>query len=389
MKIPFSYIARNLGTRRLTTFITIFGVAMVAFVFAAVLMMARGVQETLVATGAPDNAIIVRKAAQGEISSIVDGGTANIIRTLPYIARTADGTPLVSGEPVVIINLEKKDGGLSNVIVRGVSPQAPTMRPQVKIASGRMFTFGAREVVAGASIAERFKGAQVGDRVKFAGDDWTVVGTFEASKSGFESEMWGDALQLLSAFNRGNSVSSMTVRLEGEEKFDDFKRAFESDQRLNQFETKRERQYFEEQSEAMAIFIRVFGIFITVFFSVGSTIGAMITMYAAVANRTVEVGTLRALGFRRRSVLAAFLTESLLIALIGGVAGLAIASILQFFQISTLNFGSFAELAFSFALTSDIIVSTLLFALMMGFVGGFLPAVRAARLNIVNALRAA
>jgi ABC-type antimicrobial peptide transport system permease subunit len=373
----------------LTTFITVFGIALVAFVFAAVLMMARGVRETLVATGDPANAIIVRKAAQGEISSIIDGTTAGIVRTLPHIAKTADGAPVVSGEPVVVINLEKTDGGLSNVIVRGVSPLATTMRPQVKIVDGRMFSFGAREVIAGVSMSDRFRGAQIGDQVKFAGDQWTVVGTFEASKSGFESEIWGDALQLLSAFNRGNAVSSMTVRLEGEERFDDFKRAFEADQRLNQFETKRERQYFEEQSEAMAIFIRIFGIFITVFFSLGSTVGAMITMYAAVANRTVEVGTLRALGFRRRSVLAAFLTESLLIALIGGAVGLALASVLQFFQISTLNFGSFAELAFSFALTPDIVLTTLFFSLGMGFIGGFLPAVRAARLNIVNALRAA
>lgn len=388
MKIPFAYIIRNLGTRRLTTSITVLGVALVAFVFAAVLMMARGVQETLVATGAPENAIVVRKAAQGEISSIIDGTTANIIRTLPHIARAPDGAPVVSAEPVVIINVEKKDGGLSNVIVRGVSPQAPTMRPQVKVLSGRMFSFGAREVIAGVSIAERFKGVQVGDRIKFAGDYWTVVGTFEAAKSGFESEVWGDALQLLSAFNRGNSVSSMTVRLEGAERFEDFKRAFESEQRLNQFETKRERKYFEEQSEAMAIFIRIFGIFITVFFSLGSTIGAMITMYAAVANRTVEVGTLRALGFRRRSVLSAFLAESLLLAFVGGLCGLLLASVLQFFQISTLNFGSFAELAFSFALTPDIVISTLLFSLGMGLVGGFLPSVRAARLNIVNALRA-
>ncbi len=389
MKIPFSYIVRNLGTRRLTTFITMFGVALVAFVFAAVLMMARGIQQTLVATGAPENAIVVRKAAQGEISSIIDGGTAAIIRTLPHIAHTANGAPVVSGEPVVVINLEKLDGGLSNVIVRGVSDMATTMRPQIKVVAGRMFDFGAREVIVGVSIEERFKGAQIGEHVKFAGDDWTVVGLFEAGNSGFESEMWGDALQLLSAFNRGNSVSSMTVRLEGAEKFDDFKKAFEADQRLNQFETKREKQYFEEQSEAMAIFIRIFGIFITVFFSVGSTIGAMITMYAAVANRTVEVGTLRALGFRRRSVLVAFLTESLLIALIGGVAGLALASTLQLFQISTLNFGSFAELAFSFSLTPDIVLSTVLFSLGMGFIGGFLPSVRAARLNIVNALRAA
>lgn len=251
-----------------------------------------------------------------------------------------------------------------------------------------MFSFGAREIIAGSSIAARFAGAKIGDTVKFAGDDWTVVGVFDAEKSGFESEMWGDALQLLAAFNRGNTVSTMTVRLEGAERFDEFRRAFDADQRLNQFEPKREQAFFAEQSEFLAIFIRVFGTFITVVFSVGSVVGAMITMYAAVANRTVEVGTLRALGFRRRSVLLAFLTESLLLSLIGGIIGVAMGSFLQFVRVSTLNFSSFSELAFSFALTPQIVGVSILFALGMGFTGGFLPAVRAARLNIVNALRA-
>ncbi len=388
MKIPFTYILRNLATRRLTTAITVFGVTLVVFVFAAVLMMANGIRETLVATGSDENAIVVRKASQGEISSIVDGETAGIVRALPYIAQTSTGEPIVSGEPVVVINLEKTDGGMSNVMVRGVSPHALTLRPQIEIVQGRMFEFGAREIIAGISISERFAGAAIGDKVRFAGDEWEVVGLFGAGKSGFESEMWGDALQLLSAFNRGSAVSSMTLRLEGKGAFEDFRRAFEADQRLNQFEAKIERVYFEEQSELMSIFISVLGIFITVIFSAGATIGAMITMYAAVANRTVEVGTLRALGFRRRSVLTAFLTESVFVASLGGVVGLLLASVLEFVQISTLNFGSFSELAFSFALTPGVVLSSLIFAVIMGFVGGFLPAVRAARMNIVNSLRA-
>ncbi len=388
MKIPFTYILRNLATRRLTTAITVFGVTLVVFVFAAVLMMANGIRETLVATGSDENAIVVRKASQGEISSIVDGETAGIVRALPYIAQTSTGEPIVSGEPVVVINLEKTDGGMSNVMVRGVSPHALTLRPQIEIVQGRMFEFGAREIIAGISISERFAGAAIGDKVRFAGDEWEVVGLFGAGKSGFESEMWGDALQLLSAFNRGSAVSSMTLRLEGKGAFEDFRRAFEADQRLNQFEAKIERVYFEEQSELMSIFISVLGIIITVIFSAGATIGAMITMYAAVANRTVEVGTLRALGFRRRSVLTAFLTESVFVASLGGVVGLLLASVLEFVQISTLNFGSFSELAFSFALTPGVVLSSLIFAVIMGFVGGFLPAVRAARMNIVNSLRA-
>jgi ABC-type antimicrobial peptide transport system permease subunit len=389
MKIPIKYIVRNLGTRKLTTGITVLGVALVVFVFAAVLMMAYGVQKTLIATGSDENVIIARKAANGEISSIIDRVTADIIMTLPNIAKMPDGKPLASGEPVVIINLEKLGtGGLSNVTVRGVSPQAFTLRPQVKLKAGRMFKEGARELVAGTAIESRFAGAKIGDVVRFAGDNWTIVGTFDSDGSGFDSEMWGDSNQLLDAFNR-NAFSTLTLRLERPEAFHEFAAAFEKDQRLQQFEAKIERRFFEEQPELMAGFIRILGIFITVIFSAGATIGATITMYAAVANRTVEVGVLRALGFRRRSVLAAFLTESLLLSLLGGLVGLFFASFLQLFSISTLNFGSFSELAFSFALSPSIVISSLVFAVAMGLIGGFLPSVRAARLNIVNALRSA
>ncbi|HTY35976.1 MAG TPA: ABC transporter permease [Bacteroidota bacterium] len=386
MKIPLNYTVRNLGTRRLTTGITVLGIALVVFVFSAVLMMAYGVQKTLVATGSDENVLVSRKAANGEISSIVDRETANIILTLPHIAKTADGKPIASGEPVVVINLDKYGGGVSNVTVRGVSPQVFTLRPQVKLKEGRMFNWGSRELITGTAIEKHFAGSKIGDLVKFAGDNWTVVGIFDSDGSGFDSEMWGDSQQLLDAFNR-NAFSTLTFRLDRPDAMPEFKAAFDKDPRLQQFEPKIEKRFFEEQSELMAGFIKILGIFITVIFSSGATIGAMITMYAAVANRTVEVGTLRALGFRRRSVLAAFLTESLLLSLIGGLVGLFFASGLQFFTISTLNFGSFSELAFSFALSPSIVVSSLSFALLMGLIGGFLPSVRAARLNIVNALR--
>jgi putative ABC transport system permease protein len=388
MKIPLRYTLRNFRNRRLTTAITVAGIALVVFVFTAVLMMAYGVQKTLVSTGSPDNIKISRKSAQGEISSIIDGDTRNVILTLPQIAHEADGKPVASGEPVVVINLSKTTGGLSNVTVRGVSPLAFRLRPQIKLVEGRMYKEGAREIVVGSSIARRFLGASIGDQVKFAGDEWTIVGRFDAGGSGFDSEMWGDATQLLLAFHRGNSVSTLTVRLNRPEDLDSFKRAFEGDRRLQEFEPEPENKYYEKQSETMSLFINVLGIFVTVIFSIGATIGAMITMYAAVANRTVEVGTLRALGFRRRSVMAAFLTESLALSLAGGLSGILIASILEFFRISTLNFGSFAELEFSFSLSPSIILTSLIFAVCMGLIGGFLPSVRAARLSIVNALRA-
>lgn len=387
MAVPFKYSLKNFKSRKLTTFITIAGVALVVFVFAAVLMMAYGVQKTLVATGLPDNVLIARKAANGEISSIIQGEIQDIIRTLPHIAKKPDGTQIISKEPVVIINLEKYGGGMSNITVRGVSETIKELRPQVKLTEGRWFNAGTKELIVGRSINNRFDGASIGDVVKFAGDEWKVVGIFEAEGSGFESECWGDALQLLDSFNRGNSCSTVTLKLENASDLDSFVRAFEADRRLQQFEAKGEQAFFEEQSEFLATFIRILGIFITVIFSLGATIGAMITMYAAVANRTVEIGTLRALGFKRRSILTAFLFESLLLSLLGGTIGLMLASFLQFFSISTLNFSSFSELEFSFAITPSIILSSLIFATAMGILGGFLPSVRASRLKIVTALR--
>jgi ABC-type antimicrobial peptide transport system permease subunit len=388
MKLPIRYITKNFTTRRLTTAITVTGIALVVFVFSAVLMMAYGVEKTLVATGSDDNVTITRKAATGEISSIIGGDEQNVIRTLPYIAKAPDGSQIFSAEPVVIINLEKTGNGLSNVIVRGVSRQVLSLRQNARISEGRMFNAGAREIVVGESIKKNFKGTKIGDMVALAGDKWKVVGILSTGGSGFDSEIWGDSFQLLNAFNRGNSVSSFTLKLDRPENFENFKRIMSSEKRLQQYEAKTEKQFFEESSKTLSLFIRILGIFITVIFSIGATIGAMITMYAAVANRTVEVGTLRSLGFGRRVILIVFLLESMTIAAAGGLIGLFLASFLQFFSISTLNFGSFSELSFSFALSPSIVISSLIFAGVMGFFGGFLPSFRAARMNIVDALRA-
>lgn len=387
MKIPFKYTIKNFTSRKLTTFITIFGVALVVFVFTAVLMMAYGIQKTLQATGQPDNVIVTRKAATGEITSLVDGETQDIIGSLSHIAVDNNGKQIISEEPVVIINLEKIGGGMSNVTVRGVSDVVFELRPQVKIIEGRMFNFGLRELIVGSGVTKKFNGAAIGDEVKFAGDNWKIVGVFDSDGSGFDSEMWGDSQALLNAFNRGSTVSSITLKLDNADNFDDFKKQFEFDRRLQQFEPKIEQVYFEEQSEFMAAFIRIIGLVITIIFSIGAMIGAAITMYAAVANRTIEVGTLRALGFKRSSILFVFLVESLVIAITGGVIGIVLASFLQFINISTLNFQSFSELAFSFSLSPSIIFWSFVFTVVMGIVGGFFPSIRAARMKIVNALR--
>jgi putative ABC transport system permease protein len=388
MQIPLKYILRSSSSRRLTTAITMIGVALVVFVFSAVLMMANGVQKTLRSTGSDDNMIVVRKAAASEIMSILDREAAAIVSSLPQVAQFADGRPISSKEVVVIINLNKLGGpGISNVTVRGVGEAALQLRPQVKITQGRMFRWGAREVIVGAGITKRFAGAQIGEKIKFGGDYWPVVGIFDADGSGFDSEVWGDGDQIMAAFKR-SSFSTVTARLKDPSDLASVLASFEADNRLQYFAAKREKKFFEEQSEMMAMFIRILGLFITVIFSIGATIGAMITMYGAVANRTTEIGTLRALGFYRRSILLAFMLESFVLSLGGGLIGLGLASLLQFVSISTLNFGSFSELAFSFALSPSIILISLGFSLLMGLIGGFLPAVRAARLNIIQALRA-
>ena len=389
MKIPFKYSLRSLGTRKLTTILTMIGVTLVVFVFAAVLMMAQGLQRAMVSTGADDNAIVLRKSANAEISSIIARDQAAIVSTLPEVAKSPDGKPLVSNEIVVVINLNYRDKpGMANVTVRGVNPEAFLIRPQVKLSSGRMFNFGSREVIVGSSIAQRFKNTSNGQTVKFGGDQWTIVGTFDAGGSAFDSEIWGDVEQLAQAFNRP-VFSTVTARLADRDRFAEFTEWFTKDNRLQTLEAKREKQFYEEQSEVLSLFIRILGIAVTVIFSFGAIIGAMITMYAAVANRTTEIGTMRALGFRRRSILSAFLIESLFLSLIGGAAGLLLASVLQFFSVSMMNFGSFSEIAFSFALSPSIVIATMIFALLMGFVGGFLPAVRASRMSILSALRAA
>ena len=385
MSVPLSYTWRNLAARKLTTLLTACGMALVVFVFATVLMLEEGLRKAMVETGSPDNVIVTRRSAGTEVQSLVERDQAAIVENQPEVAYGTDSARLASKETIVLIALAKRDSNkASNVLIRGVGQKGIELRPQVEITEGRMFLPGSTEIIAGKNIAERYKGAGVGETLRFAQREWTVVGIMDAGKSGFDSEIWGDVDQLMQAFRR--PVYSSVI-LNDAATFPQLKSRIQDDPRLT-LEAKRESVFYSEQSQVLANFIRYLGMMLSIIFSAGAIIGAMITMYASVANRATEIGTLRALGFRRRNILAAFLVEALMLGAAGGVIGLTMASFMQFFTISTMNWQSFSELAFSFILNLEIILKSFAFALIMGVVGGFLPAVRAARLNIVDSLRA-
>jgi len=387
MGLPISYSFRNLWTRRLTTVLTASGMALVVFVFAAILMLAEGLRKTLVETGSYDNVVIIRKGSNSEVMSWVTRYQASIIESQPEAAIGEEGQTLLAKEMVVLITLPKKEtNASSNVVIRGIGTSSLALRPQVRLAEGRMPKPGLSEIIAGRSIAERFKGSGIGEVLRFGMRDWRVVGIFDAGNTGFNSEIWGDADQLMQAFRR-SVYSSVIFKLRDASEFERMKKRIESDPRLT-VEAKRENRFYAEQSERMARFLRILGTTLTIIFSLGAIIGAMITMYSAVATRTGEIGTMRALGFKKTSILGAFIIEALLLGLIGGCFGLFLASFLQLLTISTMNFQTFSELAFSFTLTFGIVWKGLGFSVGMGFVGGLLPAIRASRMVIVDALRA-
>jgi ABC-type lipoprotein release transport system permease subunit len=388
MPLLLAYSLRSLRVRKLTAALTAAGMALVVFVYAAVLMLDSGLMKTLVSTGEDANVIFVRRSAEVEVQSMVDRWQARIIESQPEVAIGSDGGPIVSKEVVVLIGLPKRGSRqVSNVVIRGVGPAAMAVHPQAQLTEGRMFRPGSNEIVIGGALAGRFAGVEIGASLRFAHREWQIVGRFDAGGSGFDSEVWCDSEQLMQSFRR-DAFSSVVVRLADRAGFDAIKKRLEADPRLT-IEAKRERIFYEEQSRLLSGFIRILGITLSALFSLGAIIGATITMYAAVASRKMEIGALRALGFRRSSILVAFLAEAMLLGIVGWVVGLLFASLMMLVRISTLNWTSLSELAFRFVLTPGIVLQTLLFALAMGFLGGFLPAVRAARMKIIDALRAA
>ncbi len=385
MRIFFFYNLRHVFARRTTNLLAIMGIALVVFIFVGVLMLAHGVRHTLVNTGSPENVLVLRKGAISEIGSGLYREQTTVLRTFSEIAQQGD-QPLFSPELVVLINMEKKGTGTAgNVTLRGGSTESFRVRPHVKIVRGRMWRPGSNEVVTGKQVAQRFKGADLGQRLRFGRQTWTVVGIFEAGGTGFESETWGDADRFMDAFGR-TYYSSAILRLRDPSLYPTLQSRVGQDPRL-QVSVTPEIAYYESRSGGLVNFIRRLGLILTGLFSAGAVLGAMITMYGAVANRSTEIGTLRAMGFTRSRIFSLFVVESALIGLIGSALGIALASLLQFTSLSTINFATMSELAYGFVLTHSIALWGVLFGVIMATLGGLLPAFRAMRTNIPHALK--
>lgn len=386
--IPLSYNVRNLAVRKATTVASAGGIALVVFVLASSLMLSEGLRRTLATSGRADTAVVLRKGNNAELSSTIDDPTVGIVRSAPGVKAKSDGSPSAVGELMVVAFMETSDGkGRSNVQLRGVPSDVLDFRPEVRIVEGRPIKPGTDEVMVGKAISGRFKNLRLGDSFELRKNRTAkVVGIFESGGTAFESEAWADLDVLRDAFGRRGVVSSVRVKLESPSRFEGFETAIESDKRLG-LDAVPEAEFYEKQSEGTTLFIKVMGVLIAVFFSVGAMIGAMITMYAAVANRKREVGVLRALGFSRPMIVASFLFESLLISLIGGGFGALCSLGMGFVSFSMMNFSTWSEIVFRFTPTPQIIGSSLLFGGVMGVLGGFFPALRAAAVSPVEAMR--
>jgi putative ABC transport system permease protein len=367
--------------------VTVIGCAGVVAVLVGVLSIATGFKQAMTVSGSPDSAIVLRTGADSEMVSGFGREETRIIADSPGVARTAQG-PLSSAELFVIINLPKRSTGTdANVPLRGVEAAALQVRDNVKLIQGRMFEWGKDEVIVGIGAAREFAAMEIGSKIKVGRYDWPVVGVFSADGGVAESEIWTDAKVLQAAYNRGDSFQSVYARLNSPAAFQEFKDSLTSNPRLN-VKVSRQSEYYAEQSEAVTRLVTTLGFLIAFLMAIGAVFGALNTMYSAVAARTREIATLRALGFGSGAVVVSLMIESLLLALIGGVIGGGLAYFaFNNFHTSTMNFQSFSQIAFAFRVTPELLVRGVVWSALIGLIGGLFPAIRAARLPIAAALR--
>jgi len=386
--IPIRYNVRSLAVRKATTVATAAGIALVVFVLASSLMLSAGIKKTLGSAGKVDNAIVLRMGSDAELGSVIEESSVALILAAPGVKKDERGQPMGVAEIVVVGAMDKLGTtGVTNVSIRGVPDDVMRFRPEVHIVAGRPPRPGTDEALVGSRIRGRIKGVDLNQSFDIKkGRPVQVVGVFDAGGSSYESEIWVDREILRQAYGREGVESSVRVQLESPSKFDAFRAGVENDKRLG-LQALRETSFYEKQSEGASIFVGALGTVVSVFFAIGAMIGAMITMYAAVANRQREIGTLRALGFSRTSILVSFLFEAVALAILGGAAGAAASTAMGLVHFSMVNFASWSEIVFSFDPTPKVIVTALVFACGMGIIGGFFPAIRAARTSPLKAIR--
>lgn len=378
---------RTLRQRLGSSAAAVVGVAGVVCVFVAVLSIAEGFRLAMIGAGSPDVAIVLRGGSDTEMTSILVRDHVRIIADAPAIRRGSQGA-LASGEQYLLIDLPRLSTDTeANVPLRGVEPPAFSIRENLRIVEGHNFTFGKNELIAGAGAAREFRGAQLGSTLRLGQIDWTVVGIFEANGSITETELWGDANVLAEAYRRGSSFQSVYVKLTSPQAFDEFKAALTADPRLN-VRVMREIDYYAEQSTMLYRMITGLGTLVAGLMGIGAVFGALNTMYSAVSSRTREIATLRALGFGGGPVVISVLAEALLLALVGGALGSGGAWLaFDGYRAATMNWQSFSQVSFAFAVTPSLLVQGTIYSLVMGFFGGVFPAIRAARLSVAAALR--
>lgn len=378
---------RSIPQRRGSVIAAVFGIAGVVAVLIGVLSIAAGFRSVMAISGSPDAAIILRTGADNEMVSNLSGDETKIVANAPGVASSPEG-PLVSPEGFVIIDLPKRSTNTSaNVPLRGIDPPAMKVRENWRITQGRMFEWGKSEIVVGEGAQREFIGLDIGNTIKVGRSQWTVVGLFSTGGGSADSEIWADGKVLREAYHRGESFQSISVRLKSAGSFQEFKDALTADTRLK-VKVLRQSEYYAEQSRMMTQLITTLGYLIATLMAVGAVFGALNTMYTSVSARTREIATLRALGFGRGAVVVAIMLESIVLALVGGAAGALLAYLVfNGFQTTTMNWQSFSQVTFAFAVTRDLLLQGVIWSTIIGFIGGLLPAIRAARLPIADALR--
>jgi putative ABC transport system permease protein len=382
--IPIKYNIGNLKARRVSTLMTILGIGIVIAVMISMMALQNGVHSAVVSSGSKDNLMVMREGAAAELSSWVTKDAFRIIRAMPGISQ-ANGAPMISPELVIIFKIPKRDDPKgSNVLVRGVTPMAFTMRPYVKLTEGRMFRPGVNEVIVARRIRDRFVNTGLGDSFKFGSQVYNVVGVFDAQGTAFDSEMWCDA-DFLGQARKRDAYSSVIVRPVDRAAFESIKAGIQNDNRLK-LDVKSEYQYYADQTNGLAGIIILVAI-VTFFMTIGAILGTMNTMFSAIASRGRELATLRALGFKRRTILLSVIVESAFISLLGGLMGLLLAIPVNAISTGTTNFVTFSEVAFNFRVDANVALTGIIIALVAGIIGGALPALSAARMPITTALR--